>query len=305
MSECIGRRGVGAERRGFTLIELLVVITIIGILMSLLLPAVNSVRETARRTQCSNNLKQLALATLAYETAHRSLPSGWTGGGFGWTAIILNQLDQQPLHDSLDWTNTERSGWTSDTPNRRACQTVVDVFRCPSMPLRTRYNYNSIPDRVPASYGGCASGTVARDSHLKNEKQDGVLFGGSQITFAHIRDGASNTIMLGERRPEPGFSQDGQGLDFWYIGSRDITGWPSGGNDFSEFTASTGVPLNSRLIANTNGHQKEVSFGSYHDTGAMFSFCDGSVHFIANEIGEDTFMALGTREGGEVNSWKN
>ncbi len=146
---------------GFTLVELLVVIAIIGILVGLLLPAVQAAREAARRMSCSNNMKQLGLAMHNYHDTHRVFPNGFGVNQEFWSALILPQLEQTNLHATLNWTNSSLLGygtdWTSyNSPNKVACETVVPVFRCPSMAQGEHLDYNSISRRVPVSYRGVA-----------------------------------------------------------------------------------------------------------------------------------------------------
>ena len=127
------------SRSAFTLVELLVVIAIIGILVGLLLPAVQAAREAARRMQCSNNLKQIGLAMHNYAGAHRVFPHGFGVNQEFWSALILPQLEQNTLHQTLNWTNSAvvnsayATDWTNyNSPNKVACETVLSVYRCPN-----------------------------------------------------------------------------------------------------------------------------------------------------------------------------
>src|SRR5688500_10904954 len=116
----------------FTLVELLVVIAIIGVLVALLLPAVQAARESARRTQCSNNLKQLGIAMHNYHDTYQKFPFGWSDRGAGWSTMTLPYIEQKPLFDTLRF--NEADNWDSDnTPNERACGTFIPALRCPSM----------------------------------------------------------------------------------------------------------------------------------------------------------------------------
>ena len=129
---CVDFRAIRRGRIGFTLTELLVVIAIIGILVALLLPAVQAAREAARAMSCKNNLKQLGLAMHNYHDTNGKFSFGWSDRGQGWSAAILPQIEQQAIFDSLDW--AEGENWEDvGTPNQRACETVISVFRCPSM----------------------------------------------------------------------------------------------------------------------------------------------------------------------------
>ena len=131
---------------------------------------------------------------------------------------------------------------------------------------------------------------------------EGIFFACSKVRMAEVTDGTSNTFMIGESRWET-FSQDGNQMDFWYIGSPQIdpcnclTGREA--TEQSEFCGSTGVPFNARAIAATSGYVKELSFTSLHPNGAQFVLADGSVRFVPFNIDGPTYQALGSRDGGE------
>lgn len=299
------------SRLAFTLVELLVVIAIIGVLVALLLPAVQSAREAARRMSCQNNLKQLGLATHNYHDTFGVFSFGWSDRGQGWSAMILPQVEQQNIFDTLQW--AESNNWDiNNTPNQTACETVIPFFRCPSMAVTDHRNLNGIEQRVPASYRGVASSTATSDDEstsnngrsMEDIDLEGIFFGCSKIKFASITDGTSNTFMFGESYFDETFVQDGNEMDFWYIGSPQVDPWVCGGTnaatEFSEFVGSTGVPINARKIASTSGYVKELSFSSYHSGGAMFTLADGSVRFVSFNINPTTYQSLGSRKGGEV-----
>jgi prepilin-type N-terminal cleavage/methylation domain-containing protein len=305
-----GRR---VRRTGFTLVELLVVIAIIGVLVALLLPAVQAAREAARRMSCSNNMKQIGIALHVYHDTILKFPFGWSDRGAGWSAMILPNVEQKNLYDTLQW--AESNNWDSaNTPNRRACETVIPFYRCPSMAVAQHHNLNGITQRVPASYRGVASSTADSDDasnsakspkrSMENIDLEGIFYGCSTIRFADITDGTTNTFMVGESYYDERSSQNGQAMDFWYIGSPQIDPWSckggTGGTEFSEFCGSTGVPYNARKIASTSGYVKELSFSSYHPNGSMFCLADGSVRFVSFSINYPTYQSLGSRNGGET-----
>lgn len=304
-------RAIRRVRVGFTLTELLVVIAIIGILVALLLPAVQAAREAARAMSCKNNLKQLGLAMHNYHDTYAVFSFGWSDRGQGWSAAILPQIEQQAIFDSLEW--AEGNNWEDvGTPNQRACETVISVFRCPSMAVTEHKAATGIARRVPASYRGVASSTATSDDEstsyngrsMEDLDLEGIFFGCSKVTFGYITDGSSNTLLFGESYFDEVFFQDNNEMDFWYIGSPQIDPWNCAGTniatDFSEFVGSTGVPFNARKIATTSGYVKELSFASYHPGGSHFTMADGSVRFISYTINFPAYQALGSRNGGEV-----
>ncbi len=286
-----------SKRKGFTLVELLVVIAIIGILISMLLPAVQSVREAARQASCKNNLRQLAMGCLSYESARQRFPQGCVmGQGAGWSAYILPHIEQKPLFEQIDLTDnsTAPSGsgnashWTSG-PNEAACATFIPIFRCPSDPVPNHIDsggFAAITQRVPSSYLGVGSGTAdnqndfyfsstrslsevqAARSGILVPDQNAAYYGAfrlkSVVTFADCSDGASNTLLVGESVFDASdFEGTAKGIDHWYIGSYQI--------DFnievSEFLGSTKIPLN---LYHQYQDARLASLGS-GSRGALFS----------------------------------
>ncbi len=337
VSDRLGREAIMYRRSAFTLVELLVVIAIIGVLIALLLPAVQSAREAARRAQCSNNLKQIGLAMQMYHETHQQLPMGSHEQGAIWSAFILPQMEQKPLFDSLIFRETGLSpcegNWAAPAPGIRnpqnnpvcqnvvACETILDAYRCPSAGI-ARHVYNISADnwavvrRVPCTYLGCASGLLIdqnRPSGLRD--LDGVIFAESKINFRHVTDGLSHTIVVGEALPDDmpsdGPEEDnGSQKDHWYIGSDDIdtlthSGHPFG-IDLSEAHGSTGVKMN---LQNVPGSRKwqgpelqalQLCFGSAHPGGCQVVMCDGSARFIAESIDDATWSYLGRRADGRA-----
>lgn len=302
--------------RGFTLIELLVVIAIIAILIALLLPAVQQAREAARRSSCRNNIKQLSLALHNYHDTFRCFPFGWDTRGATWSTMILPQIEQANIYKTLIFQERGPGNWNSNgSPNEKAAGTYIAVFRCPSLPIAEHVNNNGIPERVPASYRGNAGSESSSDDRstitipgtkgLEHLDQDGIFYACSSTRIAEILDGTSNTLLLGESSTDPGFVKDGQGMDHWYIGSPQTdpcacTGG-RGGTEFSEFVGTTIAGLNLRTIDPTvHGRIMELSFGSYHEGGAFFGLCDGSVRFISENTDQTLYRGLGSRDGKEV-----
>ena len=291
------------KRSGFTLVELLVVIAIIGILIGMLLPAVQQVREAARRTQCANNVRQLSLAVLNFESAQRRFPPGWDSRsdteltpGWGWSAVILPFIEQNNLASQIDFQSS-----ISATVNENVLQQVIAGHLCPSDPDPEIVDLGgTAPEPVG---GGGGSGTtnspqssgdgglmVSRSNYSGvfgslevNENPfagDGIFFGNSRIGFHNIRDGSSNTMMIGERRND-------QGAVTWL-------GVIEGINEpFARIVGAADHAPN-----DADGGFED--FRSYHSGGVNMGFADGSTHFIGDDTSDTVFQSLGSRSGGEV-----
>jgi len=298
-------------RSGFSLVELLVVIAILATLIGLLLPAVQSVRESARQVQCKNNLRNLSLAMLSYHESEQRFPYGFNWLEALWHAPILPHIEQQPLFDTLVFDEHQGNWATNGSANERACGTVIPVFRCPSMPVNPRDN-QGIPLRVPVSYRGCAGSDVYSDDAstlppsvpagaraLEQVALNGMLWGESGVQIADVRDGTSNTVIIGESLTDPDYVKDSQAMDYWQLGSPQGGGWVSGGRggtEHSEGLGSTGPRMNSRLDPTQTGWVMEMAFGSWHRGGATFTFVDGSTRFIDEGIELPVYQALGSRK---------
>lgn len=273
------------SRRGFTLIELLVVIAIIAILIALLLPAVQQAREAARRSQCKNNLAQIALATLNYEMAHGVLPPGCVnpdgpisstpdGYHMGWTVQLLPYLDQSPLFDEIDFS---KSAYEQE---ERITEIRMNVFECPSDAI----------DGESVSYAGCHGGAETPIA----EDNEGVFFLNSRISFRDIKDGSTNTLFFGEK------FQTVTDLN-WLSGARSSlrnTGskpnkLPSK-RDFQQARMLVEKPEDFSTPSVVGG------FSSWHSGGAQFALGDGSVRFLSENIDILIFESLGKRADGTL-----
>ena len=291
-----------SARQGFTIIELLVVIAIIAILIALLLPAVQSVREAARRTQCSNNLHQLGLALHNYHDVHRTFPAGFVlPNKTLWSGMLLPQLDQQNLFESLDFS----APWHTDgSPNELACAVFLPVFRCPSSTAPDHATVQGITDRVPCNYLACATGLTMFESGpppvAGNVILDGLFYYNSRHRMRDIVDGSSSTIAIGEAEHNikvHGLDHHGynQIVDHWYIGSPHIH--PT---EVSEVCGSTAARVNAQFIDDAFIDEKELGFSSRHAGGAQVVFADGHVSMISESIDAEVWSALGTKNNGEV-----
>jgi prepilin-type N-terminal cleavage/methylation domain-containing protein/prepilin-type processing-associated H-X9-DG protein len=308
------------SRLGFTLVELLVVIAIIGILIGMLLPAVQQVREAARRVKCANNVKQQSLAMLNYESAQGQFPPGFSfPSGTLWSGYILPFMDQANIYNRVDLAGPWH-GLSGPTSNTDAMGTYLDVYRCPSANLDlVQFDPVVGTDRSPCSYLACASGLNNRESGEKPwcginavdgfPESDGIFFLNSSIRHADIFDGSSQTLLLGESLPDQfltgvDYSGNPQKVDHWYIGSAEVGGYEHGSDsaEVSECLGSTACPINSIMLTDAPINDKELSFGSMHPGGANMGYADGHIRFIRDDIDLEVWSAIGTREWGEFNT---
>lgn len=215
------------ERFGFTLVELLVVIAIIGVLISLLLPAVQQAREAARRMQCKNNLKQIAIAMHVYEGSYRTLPSGGNGGGstsassnaFSIHARVLPFVEQQALQDLIDFTQPVLGGSPIGF-NNPAAKISVPMFLCPSDSgpegADVKFGTTVFGVNLPGTnyMGNTGTGISAHDKAYYDPAfpTDGVFYFDSSTRFADLTDGASNTLVMAESLRGPGADLSGTPL---------------------------------------------------------------------------------------------
>ncbi len=294
--------------QGFTLLELLVVIAIIGILVGLLLPAVQSVRESGRRTQCLNHVKQISLAMLAWEDANKSLPPGFTFPQQAmWSAYILPHLEQTNLYQTLNLNGP----WAYViNANASACATFIPVYQCPSSSIPQHVpDAQGIDQRVPSSYLACASGTNDRESGSRPfvgevAGSDGLFMMNRRIKLREILDGQSQTVLVGEslfafEHEGIDFSGNPQVVDHWYIGSAELDlSVPS--TEASECLGTTACRVNAFKDSASPINHLELGFSSRHPGGAVIGFADGHLSFTAEQIDLAIWRGLGTRDQREV-----
>ncbi|EAQ81360.1 DUF1559 domain-containing protein [Blastopirellula marina] len=299
-------------KRAFTLVELLVVIAIIGVLIALLLPAVQQAREAARRMQCSNNLKQLGLALHNYHDTFGTFPSGeLTVSRISWQALILPMIEQGALRDQLDTAgafigingSTTVPPWyaipaivsTGTTP---LAQTVIPGYICPSDPAdelneRLKSDDTTYPGAFGKSnYVGAYTAALYNSSGTKTADTKATFYENSKIGFRDIIDGTSNTLIVAERSSKTP-----------YVGSLWI-GWHSYAPGAT--TGDNAFMLRVRINRLSNDSQYAINgtinhaSSSSHPGGAQFLLGDGSARFIGETIDIRTFSGLGTINGSEV-----
>ena len=310
----------------FTLVELLVVIAIIGILVALLLPAVQAAREAARRMQCSNNLKQIGLALLTYENANESLPPGGlpspTAYGHSWWVRILPHLEQGNIYDKFDEQaeHGTSTGWLSESfgggndHNRQLFYGVeLPVLRCPSSSLPklmlTDATHNA--HVMAPNYTGVSGATdhnSARDKSTSGGAAGRISWGGSLIegsgvTISQIRDGTTNTIMVAEQSD---WCYDVTGGRH-YCNSDCRHGFPMGpGNDGWERHFNMTCVIHRINEKSWTGLGVQGNCGpntpiqSAHSGGAMVVLADGSVHFLSESLETQVLYDLSNRDDGNV-----
>jgi prepilin-type processing-associated H-X9-DG protein/prepilin-type N-terminal cleavage/methylation domain-containing protein len=312
----------------FTVIELLVVIAILAVLIALLLPAVQAVREAARRIQCSNNLKQLGIALHDYHDAVGRFPMGYsaslpfldgatdTAPGWGWATMILAQLEQAPLYGAINF------GLPAEAPqNTSTIATVIATYVCPADlttgPFRIRdASGNVLATAAPSSYAACVGGneTDTATGISGNGLGTGIFFRNSSVRLADVTDGASQTIIVVERAWSKASGTWAGAIANGTIRRGSQNGCPTTGALF--YPAATLVQAHCHMIntiSDPDGGLDDCS--SLHPGGANFLFADGSVHFLKSILADAgvrpdgssiyspyqlVFRALATRAGCEI-----
>ncbi len=306
------------RRAAFTLVELLVVIAIIGILVALLLPAVQAAREAARRTQCKNNLKQIGLAALNFEGTYKALPDAQLKAGgtnlFGWIPQIMGFAEQGNAYDKLDLTLE----WNA-AANRVGVATAVDWLICPSTPQQNA-TFQTIGGFTAArsdysTHAGIANDLANNTALMVGTRADltGSMEGGKRTPLRKITDGTTHTLLAIESAARPEF----------YIGKQLYTdNWTAPGGctnasvtngqvpgaawaDWNSFIPMHGFSGNSvqNLTCPGTGAfnvtNNNEAFG-FHSGGIIVGMVDGSVQFVSDEVEFAIYGALITKAGGEV-----
>ncbi len=280
---------------GFTLVELLVVIAIIGTLIGLLLPAVNAARESGRRTQCLNNLKQDGLALHAFHGDFGTFPVGnfapnpldvyYTGGWWGFQARLLPYLESKDIYDLCNFTYRGACfDWIAiQPPGKNPAVMIPNCYKCPDDPLRDQIYHDPLGG---GDYGCTNYLGVMGTSEFVN---DGILLHRNDniaISLTQVTDGASHSIIMGER----GIS-DALYYGWPYCGVGDEAATGNGDNLLTtQFGLSHGYP----------DGMHDYHFWSYHPNMAQFLWADGSAQPLTYDIDLSVFQALSTRAGGEL-----
>jgi prepilin-type N-terminal cleavage/methylation domain-containing protein len=293
-------------RFGFTLIELLVVIAIIAVLIGLLLPAVQKVREAASRAECSNNLHQIGLALHNYHDSQGSFPSGYlctqpqdnpdyTSPGWGWAALLLPFIEQGNLSRQINF------ALPIEAPSNLAARTMIlKLYVCSSdrsTGIFTIHDKNNAPlvQAATNSYAACHGLGVDLDEEL--DDFNGMFSRNSRVRFADVTDGTSNTIAIGERGAF--FTQAAWAGAVNFGTTRITPGAPvNNPNVIEDAPTQTLAHIDVETINDRRGDPED--FFTPHTGVALFLFADGSVHSITTALSLQTLQALATRDGGEV-----
>jgi len=285
-----------SRKPGFTLVELLVVIAIIGILVALLLPAIQAAREAARRTECNNNLKQLALAMHNYENGLRTYPPGRMGcDGSGFCkpnnhaatsafVLILPYIEEQALYSQFEPFKGNTTSYPGSVP-ASVRRTRPDAFVCPSAIMKPIYN----SDWGTSCYALVSghNGPPSIGQEVKNGNSGMFVYRDPRAP-ADVLDGLSNVMLLGE--VIDGHTADGRNT--WVIAGR-----------HTHMLRTTKNPLNTPTGSGFNRSGANGAFASRHPGGGNFAFVDGSVHFISDTINLTTYRLLSRIDSGEAKNF--
>jgi prepilin-type N-terminal cleavage/methylation domain-containing protein/prepilin-type processing-associated H-X9-DG protein len=303
---------MGARRRGFTLVELLVVIAIIGILIALLLPAVQAAREAARRSQCSYNLKQIGVGMHNYHDTYKTLPIGAFSCCWGtWKVPILPYIEQQALFDQY----SEGPKCDNSVPNRYGHAVNLPVttaqglsaFYCPSdqpnSPIGDIQSHNYVINFGNTGYGqqGNLNGVLFGRAPFRRVTSNCI--GGKDLMsfkFATITDGLSNTFLAGE--VIIGQGRDLRGFSWWSDACQFTTylapNSPLPDRIYTAYYCNNNPP-NPPCAASSSSDPTMFAARSHHPGGVQVVFCDGSADLMSDTIDIDTWRALSTSQGNE------
>ncbi len=312
------------RRSAFTLIELLVVIAIIAILIGLLLPAVQKVREAAARMQCSNNLKQLGIAAHSYHDQFGRVPPAYDARtGLSWHVLILPFIEQDNLFRQFDLVNASNSHGIVGRNNPHGL-VKIKTYQCPSSPVTNQlfgapHNTNGVGDYIPSGSGNAAavahyfgvngprgtnpaSGAAYPTGTALHEgvpaATSGMFQRDTAVTLVGVTDGTSNTMMVAEMSWVS--NNFGTRYRTWTRGGEEYAGVQAGRPSFVVSGKNLTNPINGMQTANQIAPYNDLPFGSMHTGGMMSCFGDGSVKFVRQSVSMNSYRALGSRDGGEV-----
>ena len=325
---------ISKTRRGFTLVELLVVIAIIGTLVGLLLPAVQSAREAARRSACTNNMKQLGLVLLNFESTRKRLPAASDragaatnpAGGYSWLTLCLPFLEETNLYNTMSNNSTRFSTAYSSTVNSSAALTALPQVVCPSFAGDAKTGSTAqgagsttIPSAAMTCYKGAAGVSYSgAGTPVSASPGGGALtlnYWGSEpnnprtgVTLAMIADGTSKTFGLVETR-ETVNSAWIDGSRAWVTGATGASNFNTGSKVWSDTAGATTTPTNSALLQNakTSGYAwagyggTDLGPSSQHQGGiVLHGYVDGHVGQVTNEVDANLYYSLYSRQDGEA-----
>jgi prepilin-type N-terminal cleavage/methylation domain-containing protein len=297
--------------RGFTLVELMVVVAIVAALLAIMLPAIQHARESARKTQCANNLKQIGLAMHAYMISHLALPPGYVsavlpdhddgGPGWAWGAMILPFIEEQPLHDQITMTASVDSDAAATVRMKS-----VAIFICPSdgmfepiIDIPEKKSDKIICQMAAGNYVGNA-GTIRPTCKFCRDRFDGVFGRNRAIKPKELQDGLSKTLAIGERA-----SHWSRPAVWGVVPNSKILDNQQPGKYAAGPAYVLGTTFNKGFNIETSDDPDDMTgidsyaeaFGSQHPGGAFFMFCDAGVRFVWDDTDPQVMNALSTRDG--------
>lgn len=298
------------RKPGFTLVEVLVVIAIVGVLIALMLPAIQHSREAARKTQCANNLKQIGLGMHIYLLSHESFPPGYIssvlpdhddgGPGWSWGAIILPYIEQAAMHEQIPFSATLESAAAKDVRLKN-----ISIFSCPSdgqfeslVDIPDKY-FDVVICQVAGANYVASAGTVRPTCKLCRDRFDGLFGRNRKIKAKELQDGLSKTLAIGERASHWSRATlwgvvpnskviDNQQPELYAAGPAYVLG--------TTFHEGFNIESSEDMDHATMGTLAEA-FGSQHPGGAFFMFADAGVRFVWDDADPAIMNALSTRDG--------